>query len=420
MSKIDVIKDIESLPIKSITLDNDGEILASKNSDLSEASGKYILVKKAIKEYVDANIKVDREVLNNYTYSISDIVYSRPEFIDNYQTSYKPNFIEIDYDNIIVRISEFGLDVFNQKKVKDIAQEDIILDKNKILSILSELSVDYEGCVINDTECDGSEKTKFFDNIKIKNISQDIEQVRDKYEYYLTDNNEIIYGRYDSGTKRIIDITRGKCVSNNFSILPLKPLVNETKIYLLNSIRVYYNIRDKNIEFVPTKAVIYKPSLNGVTSGYKNDCFYSTRDEVWYVYDGSSWASKVYNVYLGDLIYRGNNLLGVYNSDIKCILDNVSNIDINISNNRATTNSDYTVVSVFNKMVEFELDRLNWDLTGYTNEVYLYIDGDGKTWVDTLEPKYNNILEYYVHYYHYWRCVGHLKYEDNSWVVKEI
>lgn len=418
--KTQIITDIDNLPLRPLQLENeDGSIVASMSSDLKEASGRKLLVKKAIKEYVDKTITNNRELLDNYTYSVSDVVSSQTEIVDNYQLSYKPNFIEIENGNVIIRLSEVGLKVYNEKQVKNINSADIVLDNQKIISILNTLDTDYDGCMISDSRCDGSENTKFFNTIKVDDISYNIESVNGIYRYFLTANNEIIYGMFDIESEQIMDIVRGSCISEHFSILPLQTLQNESKIYLLNSIRIYYDFETESIVLIPTEKVQYKPEL-GSSEGSNNDCFYSTNEEIWHVFNRGIWSANNGYVYLGDLIYRSTTLLGVYNSDIKWILDNVSNIEIKVSGNKAYTNSDYTYISVFDKIVEFNLDRLRWDLSEYNSEVYLYVDGDGKTWIDTLKPRYNNVLEYYVHYYHYWRCVGHLKLENNVWAIKEI
>lgn len=415
-----VIK-IDENPTKSFNVQMD-DILVSKSSDLSKAKGSLLLTKSAVKDYIDRTLNNHNKIFDKFLYSASDLVLSNEETENGITISDKPIFLKYQPEGVVIDLTDKGIVADNQGRVKQVVSNPILIRNSAILEVLNIMNVDYAGCQIYDSKCDGSEDSKYLTNIGISGISYEMERRDSCYQYFITKDNEIIYGKINTSLRMLEDISRGNVVDSSDNIIPIKPLMTSDTLRLLNSIRIYFNVVTNEIRLYPNMKVYYVYNSD-IASGLENEMFYSTYDKKWNIYKSSVWLTLNDFVYLGDIICNTVDgkvyVYGFNHSDLKFILDNHSNIELKVDHDIIYTLSDKTYLSVLNRFLEFNCDRLKWNLSDYKEdgEVYLYIDGYGETFVDTLRPLYVDILKYYRHYNHYWRCVGKATYINSEWIV---
>lgn len=417
-NKSQVVIDVESIPSRPLWLDNSDTYIASDSSDLSLAEGKKLLTKRAAKEYIDNYLQIDNNKYSQFVSTPSNIIDSRQEFDeDDYPVSDKPCFMKY-IDNLIIDISQYGLTIDKQGVYQTIRGRDIIVDNSDIEKIINTFSSEYDGCYVSDSSCDGSDNSKYLTSIMFTDETNGMFNINYAYRYFRTENGEIINAFIDNNNKKLMDINRNASMGLDYNNLDLYPINDGEFIHLLNAIHVFFDVSTNIVVFIKDTSIEYGTILPEMPQ--VNDCFYDTISNTWNICTILGvWQQYNNYVYLGDLIYDSSTLIGIKCSDSHLLLNNVNNIDLRIKGETAYTFSDKTVITVYNKLVEFDVDRIYWDLSGLSGIQYLYLDGEGKPWIDTLQPKWINDIQYYGHYKHYWRCIGKVEKIDDSWVIKE-
>lgn len=426
--KSQIIEKLDEKPTGLLYVDNNSDVVANADSNLANANGSTLLIKKAIKEYIDRNLSDYNKLFEGYVYTNSDIIIADGEYNENnYLISYRPFYFIKESESIVVDFTKNGILGQAGYKILNIKGFNVNINETIVKALIYNSAMDTLGCKINDINCDGSENSKHLTKIVISDIPGIFYNKNLSYRYFITEHGEIFSGYLDIDNNVIQDISRGVLVNSENKPYEINILNNGEKLYVLNCVRLFYNTVTDSIKPVIGEHLLYLHNWNSSFERKNGDCYYQESDKKWYIFENRVLNSYDNLIYLGDVVYsvpeiieqqRVVNFVGFKVSDLKFIIDNVSNIDLLKTGNLVYTNSDKTFISVFNKMVEFYIDRLKWDLSNYQENVYLYIDGDSKTWVDILRPKYINELGYYGHYYHYWRCVGKCEYNNGDWIVK--
>lgn len=425
-----LVIDIDNIAGSPLITGNNSSVIASMSSDLTTADGSKLLVKQAIKEYVDRYIQDNSQLDIKWLETNSDIISADCEYDETgYPISYMPQFMEIESENAVIKLDKVGLIVENQGITRTLRQNNITISRSELDAIIATFPIDiYEGFV-NDPYADGSEESKYITEIQLTELSPEIMDVKNSYRYYRTANGEVIRGYMDINSQKLLDITRavGNDWNNEHYKVKRIGAVSEDgesteNVVLLNHINVFIDLTDNSVKLIRGSNTVYDTVLP--RNYYENDIFFNTSSKEWVICEDGLWTVHPYYIYLGDLIYFKRSLIGVVQSDLRLLTDDINNIELRVSGNTVYTYSDKTFITVFNKLVEFNLDRLKWDLSDENTERYLYIDGDGKTWVDKLRPRLYSSLNYYGHYYHYWRClalVSPVQKPDgsNEWIIKE-
>lgn len=413
-----VVIDLESIPYRPVRLMGESDVLATDSSDFSKASGKRLVTKRAAKEYIDKYIQIDNQKLPNFAYTSSNIISGYSEYDKDYPVSHKPYFLSYNGDDIVIMLTNSGINIEQQGIYQTLVGNNIIINKDLLNSVVANFSPEYDGITIQDSCCDGSEDSKFINSLSFSEPTNGILNANNSYRYFRTAKGEIIYGYIDVLQSTLSDINRGAFISTDFTSIELDTLNSGEFLHLMNAVHIFYNVINEEIILIPVANTFH--TMKYPDNPSVNDCYFDTKEKLWNVCTlNGVWDQLFDTIYFGDLIYDGTELVAIYNSDIQWIIDNISNIDLRIKNNLAYTYSDKTYITVFDQLVEFEVDRIFWDLSDKTGIQYLYIDGDGKPWVDSLKPKWFNDVQYYGHYYHYWRCVGSVELIEDTWVIKE-
>lgn len=375
----------------------------SDSSNLNLANGDKVLTEPAIYGYVMNNIVIDLPQMVNY----SGVIQCETENI-----STLPQILLPSEDPLSINIILGG---------------STILDVNGIPTPISGTGIEASVTVapmsnntvtISDMNCDGSEDSKYLTEINITDIKSNVLTLNQQLVAFLSPNNEIIMGYLDADNGVLKYITRGGFISAPNTPNRLGVLSNNTQLTLLSLNKIYINPSNPSqVEADNHPQYWSNYEISGLNNG---DKLFKPALRKWYNFDGAFYAYDY--VFLGYAVCDSTHCIGCKTVDAPLNIMGLNNITLDYNETTLFTTSKRILLSCCDKIVDLDVGIIKWNESVLydtssilpSTTYYAYINTYGTPYLSPIRPIYWDLVNYYRHPYHYWRCLGEATTSSNG------
>lgn len=363
----------------------------SDSSNLNSAEGKVIMREPDLYEYVKNNIITELPDMTNYSGVNSCYTES---------LSTLPQMI-IPGENLTATIKL-------EKAVLNIDGSMIPLSGEDIITNLTPAPSSNNTATVNDLRCDGSDNSKYITEIELSNIEVNVSNLNGQLVAFLTPNNEIIMGYLDATNNVLKSIERGSFITT-LNVPNQRQTINNGDILTLLSLNRIY--MDKNAQVIYDTKKQYHSNYNPSNPSLNEKLFRPALKQ-WFYYN-NSWYRFPY-AFIGYAVCTNLNCIGCKTTDTPLDLINLNNISLSYRGQIIFTNSKRILLSCCDKIIDLEVGVIRWTEDNIIDGIeilantkyYIYINGYGTPYLSPVKPYIWEIMGYYRHPYHYWRCLG--------------
>ena len=347
--------------------------------------------------------------------TISDIKTCLSEKI-----SFKPILIKPNYTEFIIQTNDATLLLRVDGTYYDVSDKDLIYNN------VTETTPNIIVTIANNNNFNNQEYTKNIEKIIINETVTSF-VANNLNAFYNVRTDELFMGFLDVENKCITNISRGCFYNSSFEPYEISTLKNGDELEVLNLKRIYFNPVSYECQYSDVDP-IWQPNKPENISKYwfKLDLINNKSSWCKYNSDLGYWDS-IKSGFIGYIVFRNNSIIAAKTADIGSVIDEINTIELekvddDIIETKFTSNS----ITLFEGIKEKKFDGIRWSLsenlidstTLNAGTYYLYISGNFVPYVSKLQPKFLSEQGVYVYPYHYWRCVGRIKYTADGDIIE--
>ena len=261
---------------------------------------------------------------------------------------------------------------------------------------------------IDDINCNGSEDSKYITEIHLSNLEVNVSNLGKQIIALLTPQNEIITGYLDTDTNTLKSIERGSFITNINTPNQRGVLNNGDTLTLLSLNRIYI---DKDGQCVVDNKKQYHSNYDP-QNPTTNEKLFRPILKQWFNYN-NSWYKFSY-AFVGYAVCNNLTCIGCKTIDTSLELMDLNNISLSYKGQTIFTNSKRILLSCCDNIIDLDVGVIRWTEDNIIDGIeilantkyYIYINGYGTPYLSPVKPFLWDVIGYYRHPYHYWRCLG--------------